>query len=88
MKELTDAVEKNSDQETLSMKDQIIDRKQQITDSYEKVNNPPVQQAAIEFVPFEVVLPLLGFLCLVDPHNCKVVNLPMCFITYKDSNTE
>ena len=38
MKELTDALEQSSDQETLSTKKQVIDRVDQLTDSYKKVN--------------------------------------------------
>ena len=73
MKELNDAVEKSSDQEVLSVKKQVIDRMQQITDKYKKVNIPPVQQATMEFVPTKEDLPQFGLLCLTatpDPQNC------------------
>ena len=73
MKELNDAVEKSSDQEVLSVKKQAIDRMQQITDKYKKVNIPPVQQATMEFVPTKEDLPQFGLLCSTatpDPYNC------------------
>ena len=72
MKELNDAVEKSSDQEVLSVKKQVIDRMQQITDKCKKVNLPPVQRAAMEFVPTEEAFPQFGLVCSVDPHNCKL----------------
>ena len=84
MKELNDAVEKSSDQEVLSVKKQVIDRMQQITDKYKKVNIPPVQQATMEFVPTKEALPQFGSLCSVDPHNCEVVDLPKCIIKGKE----
>ena len=85
MKELNDAVEKSSDQEVLSVKKQVIDRMQQITDKYKKVNIPPVQQATMEFVPSKEALPQFGMLCSVDPHNCEVVDLPKCVAKGKEA---
>ena len=97
MKELNDAVEKSSDQEVLSVKKQVIDRMQQITDKYKKVNIPPVQQSTMEFVPNKEPLPQFGLLCSSgrpDPHNC-VADPPKYYIkgqktrftiTTKDNN--
>ena len=85
MKELNDAVERSSDQEVLSVKKQVIDRMQQITDNYKKVNIPPVQQATMEFVPTKEALPQFGLLYSVDPHNCEVVDLPKCIIKGKET---
>ena len=79
MKELNDTVEKSSDQEILSIKKQVIDRIQQITDKYRKVNLPPVQQATMEFVPTKEAFPQFGFVCSIakpDPQNC-VADPPM-----------
>ena len=76
MRELNDAVEKSSDQEVLSVKKQVIDRMQQITDKCRKVNLPPVQQATMEFVPTKEILPRFGLLCSTatpDPHNCIAI---------------
>ena len=72
MKELNDAVEKSPDQEVLSVKKQVIDRMQKITDKCRKVNLPPVQQATMEFVPTKEAFPQCGLLCSVDPCNCQV----------------
>ena len=85
MKELNDAVEKSSDQEVLSVKKQVIDRMQQITDKYKKVNIPPVQQATMEFVPTKEALPQFGLLCSVDPHNCEVIDIPKYIIKGKEA---
>ena len=76
IKELNDAMEKSSDQEVLSVKKQVIDRMQQITDKYKKVNLPPVQQATMEFAPTKEILPQFGLLCSTatpDPHNCVAI---------------
>ena len=73
VKELNDAVEKSSDQEILSVKKQVVDRIQQITDKYKKVNLPPVQQATMKFFPAKRALPQCGKLCSTakpDPRNC------------------
>ena len=72
MKELNDAVEKSPDQEILSVKKQVIDRMQKITDKCRKVNLPPVQQATMEFVPTKEAFPQCGLLCSVDPCNCQI----------------
>ena len=84
MKELNDAVEKSSDQEVLSVKKQVIDRMQQITDKCIKVNLPPVQQATMEFVPTKEIFPQFGLLCSVDPHNCEVPDIPKYCIKRKN----
>ena len=85
MKELNDAVEKSCDQEVLSVKKQVIDRMQQITDKYKKVNIPPVQQATMEFVPTTEALPQFALLCSTatpDPQNC-VAGVPKYSIKVK-----
>ena len=77
-------MEKSSDQEVLSVKKQVIDRMQQITDKYKKVNIPPVQQATMEFVPTKEALPQFGLVYSVDPHNCEV-DLPKYIIKGKEA---
>ena len=86
MKELNDAVKKSSNQEVLSVKKQVIDRMQQITDKYKKVKFRPVQQATMEFVSTKETLPQFGKLCSVDPRNCEVLSLPKYIIKQKTSN--
>ena len=77
MKELKDAIEKSSDQEALSAKKQVIDRMQQITDKFNKLNTDPVQSATMEFVPSKEAFPQFGQLFThIDPGVCEVVNLP------------
>ena len=80
MKELNDAVEKSSDQEVLFVKKQVIDRMQQITDTYKKVNLSTVQQAMMEFLPTKEAFPQFGFLHSVNSLKCEVVNLPKFII--------
>ena len=77
MKELKDAIEKSSDQEALSAKKQVIDRMQQITDKFNKLNTNPLQSATMEFVPSKESFPQFGQLFThIDPGACEVVNLP------------
>ena len=77
MKELKDAIEKSSDQEALSAKKQVIDRMQQITDKFNKLNTDPVQSATMEVVPSKESFPQFGQLFThIDPGACEVVNLP------------
>ena len=77
MKELKDAIEKSSDQEALSAKKQVIDRMQQITDKFNKLNTDPLQSATMEFVRSKESFPQFGQLFThIDPDACEVVNLP------------
>ena len=77
MKELKDAIEKCSDQEALSAKKQVIDRMQQITDKFNKLNTDPLQSATMEFVPSKESFPQFGQpFTHIDPGACEVVNLP------------
>ena len=77
MKELKDGIEKSSDQEALSAKKQVIDRMQQITDKFNKLNTDPLQSATMKFVPSEESFPQFGQLFThIDPGACEVVNLP------------
>ena len=77
MKELKDAIENSSDQEALSAKKQVIDRMQQITDKFNKLNIDPLQSATMEFVPSKESFLQFGQLFThIDPGACEVVNLP------------
>ena len=77
MKELKDAIEKSSDQEALSAKKQVIDRMQQITEKFNKLNTDPLQSATMEFVPSKESFPQFSHLFThIDPGACEVVNLP------------
>ena len=77
MKELKVAIEKSSDQAALSAKKQVIDRMQQITDKFNKLNTDPLQSATMEFVPSKESFPQFGqLLTHIDPIACEVVNLP------------
>ena len=86
MKEQTNAVEKSSDQEVLSVKKPLIDQMQHINEKYKAVNLPPVQQATMKFVCINEILPQFGFLCSTDspdPYNCNIVDLPKYSIKEK-----
>jgi len=79
MKELRDSVEKYSDEEALSAKSQVIDRMQQLTEKYKKLNTQPVQSAAMEFVPNKRPVPQFGnFHTDVDAKASEIVDLPSC----------
>ena len=68
MKKLKDAIEKSSDHEVLLAKKQVIDRMQQITDKFNKLNTDPLQLATIEFVPSKESFPQFGqLLTHIDP---------------------
>ena len=100
MKELKDAIEKSSDQEALSAKKQVIDRMQQITDQFNKLNTDPLRSATMEYICTKKSFPQFGRLCSnanPDPHSSEVINLPeflpvgkklKVIIVTKDSNGE
>ena len=84
MKELTDALEQSSDQETLSAKKQVTDRVHQLTNAYKKVNIQPVKSAAMDFVPTKDPFPVFGHLfAYVNPHTSEVNNVPQCTLIGK-----
>ena len=84
MKELTDALKQSSDQEALSAKKQVSDRVQQLTNKYKKLNIPPVESSAMDFVPTKEPFPLFGHLyAYVNPHTSEVTNLPQCIVVDK-----
>ena len=77
MKELKSATEKSSDQQALPAKQQMIDRMQQITDNFNKLNIDPLQSATMEFLPSEGSFPQFGQLFThVDTGTSEVANLP------------
>ena len=84
IKELTDALEQSSDQETLSAKGEVADRVEQLTNAYKKVNIQPVESAAMDFVPIKDPFPVLGHLfAYVNPHTAEVCNLTECTLVGK-----
>ena len=84
MKELTDALEQSSDQETLSVKKQVTDRAHQLTNAYKKVKIQPVESAAMDFVPTKEPFPVLGHLfAYASPHTSEVNDLPRCTLVGK-----
>jgi len=58
MDELNDAREKSSDQEVLSVKKQVIDGMQQLTEKYKKLSKHPVQSATMKFKSSSLVAAL------------------------------
>ena len=79
MKELRDAVEKCSNEEALSAKNEVIDHMQQLTEKYKKLNTQPLQSAAMEFVPNKGPFPQFGnFHTDIDPKTSGIVDLPSC----------
>ena len=88
VKELSDAIEKSSDQEVLFAKKQIIDRVEQVTAKYRSLNLHPAHLATMAFVPAKEQFPQFGLLCSTatpNPKNCELIGLPGC--TFRDSKT-
>ncbi|XP_065908707.1 E3 ubiquitin-protein ligase TRIM71-like [Dysidea avara] len=84
MKELNDALEKSSDQESLSAKKQVIDGMQQLTEKYKKLNKHPVQSASMKFTPSKDPFPQFGsFSAVVNLCSYEVANLPQSIIVGK-----
>ena len=89
VKQLSDAIEKSSDQEVLSARSQVIDRVNQVTTKYKSLCLHPVQLATMAFAPAKEQFPQFGLLCSTakpNPRNCEVVGLPG--YTFRDSKTE
>jgi len=84
MKELKEAVEKSSDQEALSAKKQVIDRMQQLTDKYKKLNSQPVESTKLHFVPNKGLLPKFGQFT-ISYDICNAVPFPLSERNYKGS---
>lgn len=66
MKELSDAVQKSSDQEVLSAKNQMVAYMQKLNEKYKNVNLNPLKPTAtvstIEFIPTKEPFPQFGLL--------------------------
>ena len=89
VKELSDAMEKSSDQEVLSAKKQVIDRVQQVTAKYKSLSLQPVQLATMVFVPTKEQFPQFGLLCSTakpNSKNCELIGLPG--YTFRDRKTD
>ena len=87
LKKLSDAAEKSSDHEVLSVKKQLICNTQQISKKL-NVLNVPRQLATVEFVPTSKGLQQLGFLCSTatpDPQHCVAVGIPKYTIKGKQA---
>ena len=79
VKDLNDALEKGSDQETLSAKKQVIERVQQLSIAYKKVYTTPLESAALDFVPTKEPFPVFGHLfAYANPHTSEVISMPQC----------
>ena len=87
MKKLRDSLEDQSDQDTLSTKKQVINRMQQLTIQYKKLNTNPVELPSVTFLPTKKPLPKPGkVFAFVDPEASEVVQLPR--FTFKRTKVE
>ena len=83
VKELNDAVTNGSDQEALFAKKQVSNDVKRLTESYNKLDNDPVEMLTIEFVPVKEYKDLFpqfsGIFDVEDayPPNCKVKDIPL-----------
>ena len=79
VKELTSAVEKSSDQEFLSVRNQLIDRLLQLQTRYEQLNIDPTEQDTMEFDLADISLLQFGKLQSTSkaaPYNTRICYLP------------
>ena len=87
MKELNNVLEKCSDQEALSAKEQVIGQMKQLTDRYSMLNTEPVQADIMELLVSDVALPqFCQLLVNIDPVNTTIERLPRK--TYKGNKVE
>ena len=89
VKQLSDAIEKSSDQEVLSAKKQVIDRVNLVTSKYKSLSLHPVQLATMAFAPAKDQFPQFGLVCSTakpNPKNCELIGLPG--YTFRDTKTE
>ena len=87
MKQLRDSLEDRSDQDTLSTKKQVIDRMQQLTIQYKKLDTNPVESPSVTFLPTKRPLPKSGqVFAFVDPEVSEVMQLPR--FTFKGTKIE
>ena len=87
MKELNNVLEKCSDQEALSAKEQVIGQMKQLTERYSVLNTEPVQADMMEVLVSDIPLPqFCQLLVNIDPVNTAIERLPRK--TYKGSKVE
>ena len=87
MKELNNVLEKCSDQEALSAKEQVIGQMKQLTERYSVLNTEPVQADMMEVLVSDIPLPqFCQLLVNIDPVNTAIECLPRK--TYKGSKVE
>jgi len=80
IKELKDTVQKSSDQELMSAKNQIIHAMQRITARYKKLNRQMARSDTVAFVPTEIAFPQFGQVLTrttdVNPRISTAMNVP------------
>lgn len=77
MKELKDILEKCSDQEVLSAKEQVFDQLKRLTERYNMLNTEPVHADMMEVSVNDVILPqFCQLLVSIDPVNTTIECLP------------
>ena len=83
VKELNNAVENGPDQEVFSFKEELYSRVQQIIDRYKQLDLSAAQQISMELMLSEKPLPQFGMVCLVNPQNCEIIDMPKRFTNGK-----
>lgn len=79
MKDLNDASENSTDQEKLSLRNQLLDQMKEIHKKYEKLNVSPIEADTMKFTLYKEAFPQFGQLhsaANAAPPNTEVVDLP------------
>ena len=79
MKDLNDASENSTDQEKLSLRNQLLDQMKEMREKYEKLNISPIEADTIKFTLYKEDFPQFGQLysaANAAPTNTEVMDLP------------
>ena len=79
MKDLSDASESSSDQEKLSVRNQLFDQMKEMLEKYENLNIPPIEADTMTFTLDKELFPLFGQLnssANAAPVNTEIIDLP------------
>ena len=79
MKDLSDALENSSDQEKLSVRNQLVDQMKETHDKYDKLNVSPSEADTMSFTVYKESFPQFGQFCSTAnaaPLNSQVIGIP------------
>lgn len=79
VKDLSDALEDSSDQEKLSVRNQLVDQMKEMREKYDKLNVGPTEADTVAFTVRKEAFPQFGQLyssANADPLNSEVIDIP------------